>query len=597
MNYDQNLFGAACAACVVVFHPDNKRILAVSRKNDHNDWGIPGGKSEPNETYIQTAVREFKEEIGIQLNCCYLKPIFDCFAGKYHVRTFEYPYELLDSEFAPVGTEGIKHSDSEESGKVEWRPFLDIMNGTFGDYNKGLLYEVGKVPQTCSIVLGAQFGDEGKGKLVDFLVSRLITAGGSLYCLRFNGGSNAGHTVKVGNKYYYTHLIPSGVICDGVTGILGNGVVVNIRALFKEINDFKNNGIDLTGRVLISKGAHITTLLHCLIDELEGRLIGTTKQGIGPTYADKMGRKGIRMDTLLDPSWETKLKTLYDHHRDLLKEYFYDTKFVTTDSDGNKLTFTNTQDLMSYDIQLLVQHMDALQSMMVDVGTVLKNPFRPNIFIEGANATMLDVDFGTYPFVTSSNCTIGGVLTGSGLNLRNLCQMQTEVVGVTKAYITRVGGGVLPTEIKDDEFYTVGQTIQKRGNEIGVTTGRIRRCGWLDLPQLKYSCDVNGFTCLNLTKLDVLSFLDTISVCVKYIDKNTGTNKNEFPSNETELSKVTPVYETLLGWKDFDFNTVKCWNQFPRSVKDFITMIESYVQIPVKYINTGQERDSIIVRE
>ncbi len=572
------------AVCIAIIHSDGKQILSVSRKHNCHDWGLPGGKVEQGESLLEAISREVEEEVGLQLNISNLVPVFTLMAGSHLTTTFLYPFEHLPSQFI---------FQTQETGHVGWRPFSDVLKGTFGDYNKGLLHTLDLISQKCHIVLGAQFGDEGKGKLVDSLVSKLTQSDGRLVCVRINGGSNAGHTVKVDGKYYYSHLLPSGVITSGVVGLLGNGVVVNLRALFKEIAEFKVNGVDVTGRLLISNRAHITTLLHCLIDEIEGRLIGTTKQGIGPTYADKMSRKGLRMDTLLDANWTQSLETLYEYHKDLLKDYFYDHTFVTKDSDGHELRFTSKQSLFDYDQSLIQNNLKFLTQIQVDIPNYLNQGNNPSLLIEGANATMLDIEFGTYPYVTSSSCSVGGVITGSGLSLKALTKMKTEVIGVTKIYITRVGGGTLPTELDNE----IGQTIQKRGGEVGVTTGRIRRCGWLDLPQLKYSCQISGFDCLNLTKLDVLNFLDEIQICIKYVNTQTGEEVKNFPSNEMELTKVTPIYQTFQGWKDCDFSTCHQWSDLPESVKMVVEFIENYTQTPIKYINTGQERDAIIIRQ
>lgn len=434
-----------------------------------------------------------------------------------------------------------------------------------------------------SIILGAQFGDEGKGKLTDWLCERANV------CVRFNGGSNAGHTIRVGEQLYYVHLLPSGLIHPQVVGVLGNGVVVNLRALLREIADLSAAGVEVRDRLLVSNRAQLTLLAHCLIDEVEGRLIGTTKQGIGPTYADKAGRHGVRLGDLLKDDWPQRVKAVYDYHDDLLSRYFEQQRFVYENHRGEPVECASAAELYERDVRLIRDVLPIIQPMIADTVSYLNRS--SSMLIEGANAMMLDVDFGTYPYVTSSSCTIGGVLTGTGLRPQALAA--AEKIGVFKCYVTRVGGGCLPTEIRDE----VGEQIQRRGNEVGVTTKRKRRCGWLDLPQLAYACRVNGFDCLNITKLDILSFLDKVRVCVGY--QLDGAPVDEYPCDEEQLSKVTPVYEELDGWNEEDLPLRGChrFEDLHPSIRSFIERIEQYVGVPVKYINTGQERSNIIVRE
>jgi adenylosuccinate synthase len=431
------------------------------------------------------------------------------------------------------------------------------------------------------VVLGAQFGDEGKGKLVDILSKNTDM------CIKGNGGSNAGHTIVVNGVHYYMHLIPSGVIHKNVIGILGNGVVINLVALFKESAELSKLGVDIKGRLFISNKAHITLSSHKLVDEIENKAIGTTKQGIGPTYSDMARRKGIRMDDLLTDNYSDKIAKFYSELPASYQTYIQNN---TIEIDSNK--YTSLDELCKYDISMIKQNIDFLRTLIIDATHFVNLNNDKKMIIEGANAAMLDINFGTYPYVTSSTCTVGCVFTGIGISPKLFNQMKFQVIGVTKGYITRVGGGTLPTEISDDR----GKQIQKIGGEIGVTTGRIRRCGWLDLPQLKYSCMLNGFDSLNLTKLDVLSFLDKIPVCVEYKDKNNKTI-TEYPSNEEELTKVIPVYVELDGWPKFDLDKCQKITDLHPNIIKFIQFIEKSIGTPIKYINTGKDRDSIIIIE
>lgn len=417
------------------------------------------------------------------------------------------------------------------------------------------------------VVLGSQWGDEGKGKLVDYLTQETKST-----CVRFNGGSNAGHTVIVGDVEFHTHVLPSGLIVPDVQCIMGNGMVINLEALFNELNDLKSKGVNIGNRLYISDKAHITLTIHKEIDSLTGKAIGTTKQGIGPTYSDRARRVGLRMGDLLRDDWENKITDIYEEY-------------------SERFGLSVCKCMKKKDVDLINNNLTELRSLIKDTTTLINLKVGVNdLMFEGANATMLDVQFGTYPYVTSSDCTIAGVFTGSGLNPSRFYNKKTEVIGVVKAYTTRVGGGVLPTE----DLTEFGETMGIKGKEFGVTTKRKRRCGWLDLVQMGYSNMINGFTSLNLTKLDVLSEFDTIKVCVKYVDKD-GKEIIGYPRDEQELSKAIPVYEEIEGWKGFDMTTAKTFDDLHPNIKAYIKLISDTLDLHVKYINTGPERDQIIV--
>lgn len=438
--------------------------------------------------------------------------------------------------------------------------------------------------KTCYIVLGSQWGDEGKGKIVDKLIYDLLKEHKDLLCVRFNGGANAGHTIRIGDKMVYTHLIPSGIV-NGVRCLLGNGTVINLNAFFKEINELTELGIDFTNKLFISNRAHMTTLIHCLADAIINVKIGTTKQGIGMTYADKANRWGITINDLLRDDFKDKLTSMYERYMLYVDKYFETNIF---ESGGQ--TFKSIEEMFDRDVHLINMFREKYSHSVCN-GSYLIDDHRKKgglLILEGANATMLDIECGTYPYVTSCSCSIGGVLTGISFNadiLRN-----SELIGVLKAYVTRVGGGVLPTELTDE----TGDIIQRLGGEFGVTTKRKRRCGWLDLVQMKYSVLVNGYTHLNLTKADILSAFDSVNVCVAYKDKD-GNEIKEYPSDEKDLQNVFPVYKQMAGWKNFDFTVCNSWSDLHPNFREYVLFIQNYLGVLIKYINTGQERDSMII--
>ncbi|KAH3756077.1 adenylosuccinate synthetase [Pelomyxa schiedti] len=415
------------------------------------------------------------------------------------------------------------------------------------------------------VVLGAQWGDEGKGKIVDILSSECDL------CCRYNGGTNAGHTLWVSGVKYAFHLVPSGVLNPKVIGVVGNGVVVHIPSLFSEIDSLTKAGCNLTGRLVLSNRAHIVFDFHMDVDGLqegaraEGSKIGTTRKGIGPTYADKAARTGIRLGDLL--SFET-----------------FTAKFHTLAS-GYMIRFPTLRIDIDAELAKYRQYATALTPMIIDTVEYLDRAFteRKRVLVEGANAHMLDIDYGTYPFVTSSHPTIGGVFTGLGISPNKV----GSVIGVIKAYTTRVGEGPFPTELLD----ATGDLIRKVGHEFGTTTGRPRRCGWLDLVVMKYSCVINGYTSLNLTKIDCLTGIPTLQVAVAYVID--GKEVTLFPATSEELSRATVVYRSYPGWTE-DISTIRAFDQLPENCRNYIKMIEAFLGVPIKWIGVGGDRYAMI---
>lgn len=429
---------------------------------------------------------------------------------------------------------------------------------------------VGEHPNRVKVVLGAQWGDEGKGKLVDLLAEHADVVA------RCQGGNNAGHTVVVDGKAYDFHLLPSGIIWPDCISIIGSGVVVHIPDLFDELE--KNEAKGLTGwetRLKISDRAHLVFDFHQAVDGLqenersEGKgKLGTTKKGIGPTYSSKMNRNGVRMSDLVGDfdSFATKFGKLAD---------CYSARFKS-------LAVDKPAELERYRV-----FAERIRPMVVETVSYLHGLIQEgkSVLVEGANAAMLDIDFGTYPYVTSSNCCIGGVLTGLGLPPRFI----GDVFGVVKAYTTRVGDGPFPTEQLND----IGAYLQKTGHEFGVTTGRPRRCGWLDIPMLRYTNQVNGYTAIALTKLDILDDLSEIKLGINYV-KN-GEILHHYPSSEQGFDGVTVEYLTMPGWKS---SIVKCktFDSLPKEARDYVIKIEELLHVPVKWIGVGQSRDAVIER-
>ena len=421
---------------------------------------------------------------------------------------------------------------------------------------------------STTVVLGAQWGDEGKGKVTDFFAS---TAD---YVVRFQGGNNAGHTIVVGENKIALSLTPSGVLYPNCTPVIGSGCVVDIGFLKQELEMLNEKNIN-TDKLVISANAHVVMPYHKLLDELiEESLgenkIGTTKKGIGPCYADKIQRKGIRIQDLLDETnFEIKVrKNIEDVNLTLTKIY-----------DHSPLVVDDILDEFSTYRDIVTNHV-ADASLLI--ANAIKN--KKTILFEGAQGTLLDIDHGTYPFVTSSNTSSGNAAIGSGVGPKNI----DRIVGVTKAYISRVGSGPFLTEQKNE----IGDFLIEKGAEFGVVTGRRRRCGWLDLISLKYSVRVNSLTELFITKLDVLSGLEELKLCVGYKDNDEVIT--DYPFNQNVLNSAEPVYETFDGWTD-DISTVKSFEDLPNNAQSYIKAIEAFIEVPITFISVGPERTENII--
>lgn len=419
------------------------------------------------------------------------------------------------------------------------------------------------------VVLGAQWGDEGKGKLVDILSQEYDV------CARVAGGSNAGHTIVVEGVKYKLHLIPSGVLNPKSTCIIGNGVVVHIPSFLNELDSLTAQGVDHNGRVLVSDRAHIVFDFHQEVDGMqEGKLgrnkIGTTKKGIGPAYASKISRNGLRVGDLRDWDYfEQRFRALVAHH-----ERAYDGLKVNVDE--QLAYYKSVAERMSL---MTVDTIDFTNEKFLDGKRIL---------VEGANATMLDIDFGTFPYVTSSNPSIGSVLTGLGVSPQKL----RGVYGTVKAYCTRVGEGPFPTELPMVES-SPGLHLGQVGAEFGTTTGRSRRCGWLDIPQMKYSALINGFTSINLTKLDVLTGLPEVKLGKAY--KYKGEYLSGMPASLSVLQDVEVEYEVLPGWSE-DISNCKRFEELPENCQKYVLRVQELLGVPIRWIGVGPNRLDVIDR-
>ena len=421
---------------------------------------------------------------------------------------------------------------------------------------------------STTVVLGAQWGDEGKGKVTDFFAS---TAD---YVVRFQGGNNAGHTIVVGENKIALSLTPSGVLYPNCTPVIGSGCVIDLGFLKQELKMLNEKNIN-TDKLVISANAHVIMPYHKLLDELiEENLgknkIGTTKKGIGPCYTDKIQRKGIRIQDLL-------------HEEDFEKK-------VRTNVEDVNLTLTkiyNQAPLIADEIiDEFGSYKDIVANHVADTSLLISNAIKnkKTILFEGAQGTLLDIDHGTYPFVTSSNTSSGNAAIGSGIGPKNL----DKIVGVTKAYISRVGSGPFLTEQKNE----IGDFLIEKGAEFGVVTGRRRRCGWLDLISLKYSVRVNSLTELFITKLDVLSGLEELNLCVGY--KNNNEVITDYPFDQNILNTAEPIYQTFDGWTD-DISTVKSFENLPDNAQSYIKAIEDFIEVPITFISVGPERTENII--
>jgi len=417
------------------------------------------------------------------------------------------------------------------------------------------------------VLLGAQWGDEGKGKATDLLGDRVD------YVVRYQGGNNAGHTVVIGDQKYVLHLLPSGILSPNVIPVIGNGVVIDPAVLLEEIKGLNERGID-TSKLKISTNAHLITPYHRTLDKVSERFlgkskIGTTGRGIGPAYADKINRMGIRVQDLFDKSiLEQKIEAALHNKNQVLLKVF------------NRKEITVKEVLDEY-----LGYAEILMPYVTDTVLLLDNALKANknILLEGSQGTLLDVDHGTYPFVTSSNPTAGGASTGSGIGPTKI----TRVIGILKAYTTRVGSGPFPTELFDED----GEKLRSIGGEVGVTTGRNRRCGWFDAPIARYAVRVNGLTDFFLTKLDVLTGWDKIPVCVAYeID---GVRVEELPASQTDFHHAKPIYEYLPGWKE-DISKARSISELPKNAQAYVKFLEEISGAPMSAIGVGPGRDETI---
>ena len=417
------------------------------------------------------------------------------------------------------------------------------------------------------VLLGAQWGDEGKGKATDLLGDRVD------YVVRYQGGNNAGHTVVIGDQKYALHLLPSGILSPNVIPVIGNGVVIDPAVLLEEIKGLNERGID-TSKLKISTNAHLITPYHRTLDKVSERFlgkskIGTTGRGIGPAYADKINRMGIRVQDLFDKSiLEQKIEAALHNKNQVLLKVF------------NRKEITVKEVLDEY-----LGFAEILKPYVNDTVLLLDNALKSgkNVLLEGSQGTLLDVDHGTYPFVTSSNPTAGGASTGSGIGPTKI----TRVIGILKAYTTRVGSGPFPTELFDED----GEKLRKIGGEVGVTTGRNRRCGWFDAPIARYAVRVNGLTDIFLTKLDVLTGWEKIPVCVAYeID---GVRVEELPASQTDFHHARPIYEYLPGWKE-DISKARSLSELPKNAQTYVKFLEEISGAPMSAIGVGPGRDETI---
>ncbi|MFB8105199.1 adenylosuccinate synthase [Streptomyces sp. NPDC056007] len=417
------------------------------------------------------------------------------------------------------------------------------------------------------VLLGAQWGDEGKGKATDLL-------GGSVdYVVRYQGGNNAGHTVVVGDQKYALHLLPSGILSPGCTPVIGNGVVVDPAVLLSELSGLNERGVD-TSKLLISGNAHLITPYNVTVDKVSERFlgkrkIGTTGRGIGPTYADKINRVGIRVQDLYDESiLEQKVEAALEQKNQLLAKVFNRRAI-----EAGKV------------VEDMLQYAEQIKPFVADTTLILNDAIDEGkvVLFEGGQGTLLDVDHGTYPFVTSSNPTAGGACTGAGVGPTKI----SRVIGILKAYTTRVGAGPFPTELHDDD----GEALRRIGGERGVTTGRDRRCGWFDAPIARYATRVNGLTDFFLTKLDVLTGWEQIPVCVAYeID---GKRVEELPYNQTDFHHAKPIYENLPGWSE-DITKAKTFDDLPKNAKAYVKALEEMSGAPISAIGVGPGRTETI---
>lgn len=415
------------------------------------------------------------------------------------------------------------------------------------------------------VVVGAQWGDEGKGKLVDVIAERAD------WVVRYQGGANAGHTVDIGERSFVLHQIPSGILHKGVRCAIGNGVVLDPDTLFEEIDELVRDGVDVEGRLYVSDRAHLVLPYHKLVDgeSAQSKAIGTTGRGIGPAYEDKIARRGVRVADLRHPKRLGELVWAAVEHSNALLEHWGSEKRASADTT----------------LELLSRLAPRLLPLSEDVGLAVHSAVKSGaaVLFEGAQGSLLDVDHGTYPFVTSSSTTSGGAATGVGV----APTMIQSVLGVVKAYTTRVGNGPLPTELSEP----LASRVRELGNEFGATTGRARRCGWFDAVVVRYAARINGLTDLAVTKLDVLDTLEELQLCTGY--EVGGEVLTEFPGDLTALHDVRPRYERFEGWRSSTADA-RTMEELPLAARRYLARVEELVEAPITYVSVGTRRDQII---
>lgn len=426
------------------------------------------------------------------------------------------------------------------------------------------------------VVVGTQWGDEGKGKIVDWLTDHAEGV------VRFQGGHNAGHTLVIGDKEYKLNLVPSGIVREGVLCYIGNGVVLDIHHLLSEIAVLEKDGIDVRSRLKVSPGCPLILPYHSALDKAReakksaGEKIGTTGKGIGPAYADKVARRALRVYDLFNPErFAAKLREVLDYHNFVLTQYL----------GAEPVDFQSVYDQAMKDAE-------AIRPLVVDVSAALydANHAGKNLLFEGAQGTLLDIDHGTYPFVTSSNCVSGQAAAGSGVGPG----MLHYVLGITKAYCTRVGGGPFPSELDIETPACPGYQMSTVGREFGTVTGRKRRCGWFDAAALRRSARINGLTGLCITKLDVLDGIEELQICTGY--KLGDKVLDLLPIGADEVAACEPIYETMPGWSESTFG-VKRWEDLPANARAYLDRLEQLCQVPIAIVSTGPERDETILKQ
>lgn len=484
------------------------------------------------------------------------------------------PFNGSQSYRVPFGGSGlrkvVKLSPTCSSAAKPLDAVVDKQQGKVGDLGSAGLSRIESLSQVSG-VLGSQWGDEGKGKLVDILAEHFDVVA------RCQGGANAGHTIyNSEGKKFALHLIPSGILNEETLCVIGNGVVVHVPSFFEEIDSLESNGVSCEGRILVSDRAHLLFDFHQVVDglreaELAKSFIGTTRRGIGPCYSSKVIRNGIRVSDL--------------RHMDTFPQKL---DILLSDAASRFQGFNYGPDMLREEVERYKRFAERLEPFMTDTVHFMNEAIsqKKKILVEGGQATMLDIDFGTYPFVTSSSPSAGGICTGLGIAPRAV----GDLIGVVKAYTTRVGSGPFPTEILGKG----GDLLRFAGQEFGTTTGRPRRCGWLDIVGLRYCCQINGFSSLNLTKLDVLSDLPEIQLGVSYRQID-GSPIKSFPADLRVLEQINVEYEVLPGWQG-DISSIRNYSDLPKAARQYVERIEQLVGVPIHYIGIGPGRDALIYK-